>query len=146
MICILNNLSQDKSYFNAFRSSNVRTDALIISSHRSKPEMDYSSLKRAQKPYKEKKHLRTKPSFKQSLGKFSTIAQAGNSGKETVAAGSHLALTSCPKRRHFWKRRDSGRHGQSTASECRSTWFLYARFPGNPRRVRLWSWGGRSDA
>lgn len=64
MICILNNLTQDKLYFNAFCSSNVKTDPLIISSHRSKPEMDYSSLRRAQKPYKEKKCLRTKTNFK----------------------------------------------------------------------------------
>lgn len=33
MTATLNNLSQDKLYFNAFHSTNVRTDALIISSH-----------------------------------------------------------------------------------------------------------------
>lgn len=43
--------------------------------------MNPSSLKRAQKLYKEKKHLRTKIYFKQSLGKFSAIAQAGSPGR-----------------------------------------------------------------
>lgn len=134
MICILNNLTQDKLYLNAFCSSNVKTDPLIISSHRSKPEMDYSSLRRAQKPYKENKCLRTKTNFKQSLGKFSSIAQAGNSGKETTAAGSHLAFASYP---NYWKHRGSGRHrhwgcsGQSTASECRTTWFLGCKSPSS---------------
>jgi len=83
----------------------VKTDALIISSHRSKPQMDYSSLKRAQKPCTEKKHLRTETNFQQSLGKFSTTAQAGNPGKETITAGSHLAFafyeTPCTDKRQI---------------------------------------------
>lgn len=121
MICILDNLSQDKSYFNSFRPSSVKTDALIISSHRSQPERDDNSLKKVQKLHKEK-HLRTKTNFKQSLGKFGAIVQAGNSGRETIAAGSHLAFASHLKRWHFWKHRESmqGRYRQSTACERRT--------------------------
>lgn len=43
--------------------------------------MNPSSLKRAQKLCKEKKHLRTKIYFKQSLGKFSPNAHAGSPGR-----------------------------------------------------------------
>lgn len=77
MTATLNNLSQDKLYFNAFHSTNVRTDALIISSHNDPSLKYYSSLKRTKKLGKKKKHLRMKQNFEQCSGRLSTAARTG---------------------------------------------------------------------